>query len=1132
MTHSTEIAVVGVGARYPDAWTATEFWRNIAQGSVAMRELTDEQLRAAGVTEEEAARSDFVRVATSLPGVGEFAADFFGYTPREALTIDPQQRIFLETAWEALESAGHPPRPDGPVVGVFGSAYAGTYSAALLMARAREEGLRAAVEDLDLTVGGQPDFMTSRTADRLGLRGPALSVQTGCSASLYSLHYAVLSLLAGECDIALAGGATVQEPLRGYRYHEHGVVSRDGYCRSFDASSTGTTYSSGVGVVALRRLSDALADGDPVLAVVLGSAVGNDGGRGMGYVSPSPEGVADVVATALRVADTPADLLRYVEAHGTATAVGDTIELEALTRAARESTDKSGYCALGSVMSNIGHTGPAAGITGLIKAVDVARTGTLPPHPTFESPRDPELLRDSPFYVSTQRGEDTGPDRRVLVNSIGVGGTNAAVVLAPPPGPTRAPRPAATVERLVISARTRAELDSASQNLADVLDEGRVPVGDVSHTLRVGRGDFAERRVVEAGPGQLADALRVPRRPRARTTRTEQRRALLVLGGGDPVAAALLADSLPGAETVTGSLESVPEGTFAILVGHGESGADRHVVDTADGVAEGVEAALADAWLHGVRVDWEPLSSGAGRRVALPTYPFSRKRYWALDGAEPFRPWSGAAPVAGSTTPQGSVQEDLAEIWKEYLGVDEVGPDDGFGALGGTSLLSVQMVLEVQKRHGVLVNVHRAGGSSATIRRMAEIVETLKSGSAQGSSDVDPIADGDGDLVDRDLQLSLGGISTVRSRGRDALLTGATGYLGAFLLHELLTRTEGRVYALVRAVDEVEGMERLRATARKFSLPEPDPARVRPVPGDLGDLGSVLRGYSGGELAERVGHVYHCGARVVFTEPYRVLRPENVLSTLELIRWMRESGVRDISYVSTLAATRATEETGGTILEVREQDLAPDLGGYGVGKWVSERLLDRAEQDGMRVRVFRPGLIMSATTNGACNEKDLIWYVLIAALAVGAHPVDHRDIPVSPVDVLARGLVELSLNPGSAGRTYHLADREQTSMSGMFAMLEQAGMPTRPVTHEEWQRLVAERALADEENLLSLVAAFELEGHDAPGGLQAVAWRPWLTRRDLSAAVTSEHLRDGLIHLTRQDDLARRLLPGLAEEAR
>lgn len=1130
MTSTTEIAVVGIGCRYPDAWTPQQLWRNVAGGAVAMRELTPEQLRAAGVSEEEAAHPDFVRIGTSLPGVEEFAAEFFGYTPREALTIDPQQRIFLEASWEALESAGHPPGPDGPVVGVFGSSYAGTYSAALLMAKAREEGLRAAVEDLDLTVGGQPDFMTSRTAYKLGLRGPALSIQTGCSASLYSLHYATLSLLAGECDIALAGGATVHEPLRGYRFHESGVVSRDGHCHSFDARSTGTTHSSGVGVVALRRLADALADGDPVLAVIQGSAVGNDGGQRMGYVSPSPEGVADVVSTALRVADVPADLLRYAEAHGTATAVGDSIELHALTRAVREFTGKRAFCSLGSVMANIGHTGPAAGIAGLIKAVGVVRTGILPPHPSFEIPRDPELLDDSPFYISTEQEQCTDPDRRVLVNSIGVGGTNASVVLAPPPEPVQEPARPRDRVRLVLSARTRAELDEMSRRLADHLEQEDAPVWDVAHTLRVGRKSFAERRVVEASPEQLTGLLRTPRRSSVRTARPGERRALIVLGEGAQAVAERLADALPGAQTVTDPPEQVPEGVFTLFAaGGGTAGQGRHIVDTSADIDEAVEAALADAWLNGVEVDWAAHAQGGGRRVQLPTYPFTRKRYWAMDRiGDPFRPWSGPAPAA-ETAPANSIQEDLAELWKEYLGAEHVGPDDEFGALGGTSLLSVQMVLEVQKRHGVLVNIHRAGGSRATVRRIAEIVEGLKAGAGQGSPEVDPLADGDVDLVDRDLQLPLGGTSAVRARGRDALLTGGTGYLGAFLLAELLGRTKGRVYALVRATDEAEAMERLRATARKFSLPDPDPERVLPVIGDLGDVGSALRGYRDGELAERVGHVYHCGARVVFTEPYRVLRRENTLSTLEIIRWMREHGIRDISYISTLAATSESEATGGRILETREQELGADLGGYGVSKWVSERLLDRAEQDGMRVRLFRPGLIMSAASSGVCNEKDLIWYVLAASLAVGAHPADHRAIPVSPVDVLARAVVELAGQPASAGRTYHLVDEEPTSMSAMFAMLAEQGLPTRPVPHEEWQRLVADRALSDSETILSLAAAYELEGHDAGGGLQCSAWQPWLRRRGVSAGLTGEHLRRGLTHLAAQDALVRKLLPALAE---
>jgi phthiocerol/phenolphthiocerol synthesis type-I polyketide synthase E len=307
MTRPTDIAVVGVGSRYPDAATPQDFWRNIEQGSVAMRELTEAQLADACVPQHVLNAPGFVRMGATLPGVTDWAADFFGYTPKEAETIDPQQRIFLEAAWEALEAAGHPPRDGCPRTGVFAASYAGHYSAAVFTDKARRRGLRAAIDDLDLTVGGQPDFLTSRAAYRLGLRGPAVSIQTGCSASLYALHYATLSLLSGEVDIAFAGGATVIEPFLGYLHAPGGVLSEDGYCRSYDASSTGTVYSSGIGVVALRRVSDALADGDPILAVVRGSAVGNDGGDRLGYVAPSPAGVAEVVGSALRVSDVPAE---------------------------------------------------------------------------------------------------------------------------------------------------------------------------------------------------------------------------------------------------------------------------------------------------------------------------------------------------------------------------------------------------------------------------------------------------------------------------------------------------------------------------------------------------------------------------------------------------------------------------------------------------------------------------------------------------------------------------------------------------------------------------------------------------------------------------------------------------------
>ncbi|MEV1011819.1 beta-ketoacyl synthase N-terminal-like domain-containing protein [Streptomyces sp. NPDC049881] len=1144
---STDIAVVGVGVRYPDAATPQEFWRNIDRGALAMREMSPERLRAAGVTDDTLADPAFVRVATSLPGVADFASEFFGYPPREAETIDPQQRLFLEASWEALEAAGHPAHKGGPVTGVFAGSAAGNYSAALLVAKALRDGLRAAVDDLDLTVGGQADFMTSRTAYKLGLRGPALSIQTGCSSSLYAVHYATLSLLSGECDIALAGGATVLEPFRGHLHQPGGVLSDDGYCRSFDASSTGTTYSSGVGVVALRRLEDALADGDDVLAVVRGSAVGNDGGDRLGFVAPSPDGVADVVAAALRTAGVPADLVRYVEAHGTATAVGDTIELLALTKAFRATTDKSGYCGLGSVMSNIGHTGPAAGIAGFIKAVHVARTGTVPPHPAFERPRDPGVMEESPFYVTTAPERATDPERHVLVNSMGVGGTNAAAVLAPPPPPVRPAAPVRPTVRLVLSARTRAELDQQSRLLADALDDGGLPPADVAHTLRVGRAAFGERRVVTAPAHRLAAALRLPRPPAVRTERSSARRAVIVLPPPDApqppdalVAAlrALLPAAAVSAAAVAGTAGGVPDGAFAVLAGHGTSGRDRHAVAaTADTDSETLagllDEAATTAWLHGVEVNWSALAGDTGRRVTLPTYPFTRRRHWALDRLptpdQPPAPPPAAAPAPGNPA-DGTLEADLTALWQDLFGLDTIGPDDEFGALGGTSLLSVRMVLEIQQRHGVLVNVHRAGGSQATIRRLARIVGGLKAGAAAGDEEVDPAADGDGALVDADLQLPLEPLAARSAPGRDVLLTGATGYLGAFLLDRLLAASKGRVYCVVRAADEAEGMARLAAAAAKFGLPAPDPERVHAVPGDLRDIAAVCRAYRDGELATRVGHVLHCAARVVFTEPYRTLREDNVLPLVGLLNWMRPHGIRDISFISTVAAT-GPAGADGLLLETREQPLDPQLGGYGVGKWVGERILERADQDGMRVRVFRPGLIMAATESGACNDKDLIWFLLASGLVVGARPVDDRGMPLSPVDVLARAVAELALSAKSVGRAYHLVDETSPSLEDLFAALAETGLPTRTVPLTEWQRLIAERAQETGSAVLSGTALYEMEGHELDeAGVQARNWQPWLRRAGLSPAVTGAQLRAGLAFLAHRTPAIGALLPDLAAE--
>ncbi|MEI5097699.1 thioester reductase domain-containing protein [Streptomyces sp. PmtG] len=446
-----------------------------------------------------------------------------------------------------------------------------------------------------------------------------------------------------------------------------------------------------------------------------------------------------------------------------------------------------------------------------------------------------------------------------------------------------------------------------------------------------------------------------------------------------------------------------------------------------------------------------------------------------------------------------------------------MGLDDEFGALGGTSLLSVRMGLEIHARLGVLVNLHRVGGSRATVRKLAATVragQRAKDATPDATPDEGEIADGEGALVDADLTLPLGTASPTTAPGSDVFLTGATGFLGAFLLHQLIAATPHRVYCLVRADDEAEGARRLRAAAASYGLPEPPAERVRVVTGDLREVDKVCAAYRDGELARRVGHVLHCAARVVFTEPYSELRDDNVLPTLGLLRWAREHGVREFSFVSSLAATGPALGADGRTLETREQPLDPAQGGYGVGKWVCERLLERAEADGLRVRVFRPGLILGATDTGACNTKDMVWRMLAAGIATGAHPRDDRPMPMAPIDLVSRAVVDLAFTPGAAGRAFHLVAPEGVSARRLFALLGESGLPTEQLSRADWLSAVVDRARASDNEVLSSMALYDLAGHESGGNaVDAEGWRPWLTAGGHRPEPTGPSLRAGLRHL-------------------
>ncbi|MFF3767072.1 type I polyketide synthase [Streptomyces sp. NPDC001922] len=498
------VAIIGMAGRFPGGEDIDAFWRNLSEG---LDTLTREPARpvrpnAAGTGEESG--PTFVPARGLLERTEWFDAGYFGYSAEEALLIDPQQRVFLECAVAALEHAGLDPDRHPGTIGVYGGSTESPYAQTL---RDQREKLPDVTEE-DILLGTAPDFLPARTAERLGLRGPAVAVQSACATALVAVHLAAQDLLSGDCDVALAGAVAVHAPPKKAGYTEDGILSRDGVCRSFDALGDGTVASNGVGIVVVKRLTDALADGDRVHAVLRGSAVTNDGSARIGFTAPSVEGQAAAIRTAQLAAGTDAGTITYVEAHGTATPLGDPIEITALTEAFREDTDDRGYCAIGSVKSNIGHTDAAAGAAGLIKTVLALEHAAIPPSLHFSTPNPQIDFADGPFRVATalEPWQPRGPVRRAGVSAFGIGGVDTHVVLEEAPAPA-ATGPARTAQLLVLSAQTPTALDTAARNLAAHLRaRPELPPADVAWTLQTGRRELPHRAFVVAGSAEAAAA--------------------------------------------------------------------------------------------------------------------------------------------------------------------------------------------------------------------------------------------------------------------------------------------------------------------------------------------------------------------------------------------------------------------------------------------------------------------------------------------------------------------------------------------------------------------------------------------------------------------------------------------------
>ena len=529
---SAGVAIIGIACRFPGAADPSAFWRNLCEGVESITALSDEELLSAGVPSELLRSPSYVKAASLLPDIDQFDAAFFEYSPEEARLMDPQQRLLLEVAWEAFEDSGQPPGGAAKPVGVF-TGLGGVVSSYLVDRLPLSPDLPGYTGTLT-HLGNDKDFASTRISYKLNLTGPSINVQTACSTSLVAVHLACQAILAGECDMALAGAASVRVPQRvGYTSVKGGILSPDGHCRAFDAGAQGTIFGSGVGAILLKDLAAAVADGNQIYAVIRGSAINNDGADKVSYTASSAAGQARAMVEALLMADASPDDIAYVECHGTGTAVGDPLEIDALTRAFRTGTERSGFCAIGSVKTNIGHLEQTAGLAALIKTALALKHGKIPPSLNFRNPNPKIDFAASPFVVNTAcRDWPAGERSRfAAVNSLGLGGTNAFIVLEEAPAATGTAG-APELDLFTLSARTDPALHASIGRHLAWLAGDQTPLRDLCLTSTSGRAHFPARFAAVVGSKeQLRDALAAAAGGGAAPRPTGERRLAFLFSG-------------------------------------------------------------------------------------------------------------------------------------------------------------------------------------------------------------------------------------------------------------------------------------------------------------------------------------------------------------------------------------------------------------------------------------------------------------------------------------------------------------------------------------------------------------------------------------------------------------------------
>ncbi|MEV7900169.1 thioester reductase domain-containing protein [Streptomyces anulatus] len=1000
------VAVVGMSGRFPGASDLDAYWANLRDGVCSLSEFTEKELLADGADPAELRNPAFVPVQGHLADADRFEAELFGFNRTEAAALDPQHRVLLETAWSALEDAGYAPLNAPPRTGV----YMGGSSTDHALAAETDPALAASIGAIQMRILTDREFLAPWISYRLGLDGPSMMVQTACSTSLTAVHLAVQALLLGECDTALAGGVAIGTVRKeGYVYYQGGTSSPDGRCRPFDEKAAGTVPGSGVGVLVLRRLEDALADGDPVRAVIRGTAVTNDGAGKVGFTAPGVDRQTAAIAEAWKAAGLEPSVAQYVEAHGTGTELGDRIELAAASAAftARAGLGGGAGIALGSVKSNIGHADTAAGVAALIKTVLMLEHATLAPTVNVTSPV--AALQDSPLRLVTEtRHWPRRPDlpRLAGVTSVGMGGTNVHVVVQE--APAREPRSKADAcpTVLPLSARTEHQLASVASRLAARLHQADAPaLADVAHTLRTGRVGMPVRAyVVAAGVQDASDKLMA-----------------LAEGHPDPVREPSGEAWLRGEEVIWPTLDGevrrvrLPSYPFA-----GESyGALTPRGPAAQAPAEGAAPAL---------------GSELEDKVAELVFE-------ALDLDGP----AGLEKTYLEAGGDSLTSVHLAGRLRDELDID----------------VPIQLFLEpvTLKEMTIRIVEFKEGGEGAGLPsgRVAAVRRpAFASVHGEGVTEVhaqDLTLD---KFLDADLLADAPALPHTEREPRTVLLTGANGYLGRFLALEwlrTLAPAGGRLIALVRGQDAAAARQRLDAA---FDNGDPELVRtyeelaavhLEVVAGDMAEPRLGLDEAAWDRLADEVDLIVHAGAVVNHLLPYPHLFDANVVGTAEIVRLALTRRTKPITYISSVgvadSCVPALDEDADVRVAIPVLNVDGGYaGGYATSKWAGEVLLREAHDlCGLPVTAFRSSMILAHSRyGGQFNVTDVFSRLLFSVLATGVAPRsfyradgERAHYDGLPVDFTAAAVVALggrgTSEVSSGYRTFSLVNPNDDGVS-------------------------------------------------------------------------------------------------------